>query len=138
MDIVGEGDPEIPKVAVEELLKWDGCDAVIHLGIHGKRIFIDKMMNSIDGVDPNYTRQTLDELRMGMHRLEDEYIDYVIELTEIYQKPILGVSLLSDEKTRTLYRKEGCSHKGVFFPSPERAVKALAGMYRYGRWLGNR
>jgi len=66
---------------------------------------------------------------------EKEYIRHVAKLTEKYDKPVLGVSLLTDEDSKTLYRIEGCKYKGVFFPSPERAVKALAGMCRYRQWL---
>ncbi len=36
---------------------------------------------------------------------------------------------------KTLYRYDDLDYKGVFFPSPERAVKALAGMVRYRKWL---
>lgn len=135
IDIVGEGDPAIPKTAIEELVKWDGCDAVIHLGIHGKRILACKMLDSIANTDPAYSRAQITAMQEMVTEQESEYIRYVVELTGKYQKPVLGVSLLTDEATRTLYRIDGCSHKGVFFPSPERAVKALSGMCRYQRWL---
>jgi acyl-CoA synthetase (NDP forming) len=136
LDIVGENDPNIPRVTVEELLKWDGCDAVIHLGIHGRRVFVDQMVNSIDAVDPGYSREQLDGIRDALFRAEDDYVDHVVRLTEQYEKPVLGVSLLTDHKSRTLYRVDGCKYKGVFFPSPERAVKALSGMVQYAEWLG--
>lgn len=135
VDIVGENDPDIPRVAMEELLKWDGCDAVIHLGIHGKRIFVEKMVDSISQVDPDYSKQTMEGIRDALFQAEDDYVNHVIRLTQKYQKPVFGVSLLTDEKSRTLYRLEDCKYQGVFFPSPERAVKAMAGMYRYARWL---
>lgn len=135
VDIVGENDAEIPMVTVEELLKWDGCDAVIHLGIHGKRIFVENMVNSISDVDPDYTKESLESVKDLLFKFEDDYVEHVARLTEKYEKPVLGVSLLSDNKTRTLYRIDNCKHKGVFFPSPERAVKALAGMCRYSKWL---
>ena len=35
IDLVGEVGPEIPMQVIEALMKWDGCDAVIHLGILG-------------------------------------------------------------------------------------------------------
>ncbi|MBF0377669.1 MAG: CoA-binding protein [Desulfamplus sp.] len=135
VDIVGENDPNIPKVALEELLKWDGCDAVIHLGIHGKRIFIEKMVDSIAKVDPSHSRESLTPLKDMLINFENEYVSHVIKLTEKYEKPVLGVSLLTDSTTKTLYRVDGCKYSGVFFPSPERAVKALSGMCKYSRWL---
>ena len=135
VDLVGEGDPSIPRTCLEELLKWDGCDAVIHLGIHGKRILVDNMIRSAQTTDPGFTDDQSDFVKSATLQGEDEYVDYVIELTEKYQKPVLGVSLLTDALSRTLYRREGAEHKGVFFPAPERAVKALAGMCRYQKWL---
>lgn len=137
VDIVGENDPEIPKRAIEELLKWDGCDAVIHLGIHGKRIFVEKMVDSIVKVDPAHSKESLDPLKGMLMEYEAEYVSHVIKLTEKYGKPVIGVSLLTDNKTKTLYREDGCRYNGLFFPSPERAVKALSGMCQYSRWLNS-
>lgn len=134
-DIVGEQDPKIPMTAMEELMKWDGCDAVIHLGIDGKRILAYKMLNSVRKVDPGYSSGQLDQIREMAVSFEKMYVKHVVQLIEQYQKPVLGVSLLTDEDSKTLYRFDGSKYKGVFFPSPERAVKALAGMCRYQQWL---
>jgi acyl-CoA synthetase (NDP forming) len=54
---------------------------------------------------------------------------------EKYGKPVLGVSLLSDTESRTVTDIDGSRYKGVSFLTPERAVKALAGMYSYKQWL---
>jgi acyl-CoA synthetase (NDP forming) len=45
------------------------------------------------------------------------------------------VSILTTEKDQTLYRVKGKDLKGVFYPTPERAVKALARMYEYQKFL---
>lgn len=134
-DIVGEQNPNIPMTAMEELMKWDGCDAVIHLGIDGKRILAYKMLDSIRNTDPSYASEHLDQVKLLAVEFERMYIKHVVQLIERYEKPVLGVSLLTDEDSRTLYRIEDSKYKGVFFPSPERAVKALAGMCRYRQWL---
>ncbi len=134
VDIVGEGDPEIPKTCLEELLKWDGCDAVIHLGIHGKRVLVNNMIDSVLKTDPDINRDYAQIFRESIEKFEQEYTRYVIKLTHAYKKPVLGVSLLTDEISRTLYRLDGYEYKSVFFPSPERAVKALWGMCRYQNW----
>jgi acyl-CoA synthetase (NDP forming) len=52
-----------------------------------------------------------------------------------YKKPIFGVSLLPDENNQTLYRVNSSAYKGVFYPTPERAVKAFAKMVGYNRFL---
>ncbi len=138
VDIVGEGDMNIPRTCMEELLKWDGCDAVIHLGIHGRRILVDAMINSMLKTDPDMDEAKVAPFREMTLTAEEEYSKYVVELTRKYEKPVLGVSLLTDELSRTLYRYDDSDYKGVFFPSPERAVKALAGMVQYQDWLKKR
>ncbi len=135
IDIVGENDPNIPMTCLEELLKWDGCDAVIHLGIHGKRVLINGMVESVRKADPDVDENQAQFLKDFILDFEDEYTRYTAELTQKYGKPVLGVSLLTDEKSRILYRHEEYDYKTVFFPSLERAVKALRGMCTYNDWL---
>ncbi|WP_319576583.1 acetate--CoA ligase family protein [uncultured Desulfobacter sp.] len=135
VDIVGEGDPKIPMICLEELLKWDGCDAVIHLGIHGRRILVNAMANAVLKTDPGTTQEATDMFMANLLKEEEHYTRYTVEMTQKYNKPVVGVSLLTDEMSRTLYRYDDLDYKGVFFPSPERAVKALAGMVRYKKWL---
>ncbi len=135
VDIVGENDPSIPLKCVETLLQWDQCDAVIHLGIHGKRILANRMIDSIALTDPAYTDQDIEAARGAIDQVEKTYIQEVITLIETYKKPVLGVSLMTDETTRTLYRKPGSDYKAVFFPTPERAVQALEKMVFYNQWL---
>ncbi len=134
VDIVGEGDPEIPKTTVEELLKWDGCDAVLHLGILGKRIFAEKMIDYMDSSDPSHSKKDLDFMREMLIKIEEDYVEHIARLTEKYEKPVIGVSILTDSRSKILYRIENCRYNSVFFPSPERAVKSLASMCRYGKW----
>ncbi len=134
VDIVGEGDMNIPKTCMEELLKWDGCDAVIHLGIHGKRVLANNMIDSVVKTDPNIDEKSAALFKETVLAAEEDYAQYMVALTQKYEKPVLGVSLLTDETSRTLYRYENNPYKGVFFPSPERAVKSLAGMCQYNQW----
>jgi len=137
VDIVGENDPDIPKTCLEELLKWDGCDAVIHLGIHGKRVLVNSMIESVCKTDPDIDKAAAQFFKESILQFEEAYTQYVVKLTHRYEKPVLGVSLLTDEISRTLYRVDGYEYKSVFFPSPERAVKALSGMCRYHAWRKN-
>ena len=134
VDLVGEGNPDIPKKCLEELLKWDGCDAVIHLGIHGKRVLVNNMAESVVASDPSVTREQVAAYKQGMLAIEADYTRFVVQMTYAYQKPVLGVSLLTDGDSKTLYRFDDLDHKGVFFASPERAVKSLAAMVGYRQW----
>ncbi len=134
VDIVGESDPDIPKTCLKELLKWEGCDAVIHLGIHGRRVLINNMIQSMSRSDPSVTKEQARAYAQTFLAFEEDYTRYVANLTQEYHKPVLGVSLLTDALSRTLYRFDNLDYKAVFFPSPERAVKALSGMVRYQSW----
>ncbi len=134
-DIVGEHDNTIPLTVMEEFLKWDGCDAIINLGILGMRIIAQRLIESVRKVDPGYSKEFLDEGTKFVDALEVDYIAQVAHMMEKYNKPILGVSLLEDEKHHTVYNVENCAYKSVFYPNPERAVKALSKMYEYFRFL---
>ena len=137
VDMVGENDTSIPMVVVEELLKWDGCDAVINLGIIGRRIFIEHFTDSVRKADPSYSSDFLKSASKSMAEFESQYIDYIAELMEIYKKPVFGVSLLTDENDQTVYKVKDKSFKPIFFPTPERTVKAFSKMYEYRRFLDN-
>jgi acyl-CoA synthetase (NDP forming) len=135
VDLVAEMDLSVPMILIEELTKWDGCDAVIHLGILGRQLFIRRMIESSLAVDQNCDHKFFREIPRRLVEFELSFNEHVIRLMEKYGKPILGVRLLSDESTRNIAEIEGSPYKGVSFLTPERAVKALAGMYSYKRWL---
>ncbi len=134
VDLVGEGNPDVPKTCLEELLRWDGCDAVIHLGIHGKSVLVNNMAASISHADPSITNDQITGFKQMVLATEDDYTRFVVRMTRKYSKPVLGVSLLTDGESKILYRFDDLDYKGVFFVSPERAVKSLAAMVRYQDW----
>lgn len=134
IDLVGEFAPEIPMAVVEELCKWDGCDAVIHLGIVGRMVFLKQMIASTCAVDAMMDRKFLESIPEMLGQFEKQYMEHTVRLMERYGKPIIGVNLLPDECARTITDVEGSPFKGVSFLSPERAVKALARMNDYRQW----
>lgn len=135
VDIVGEYDTVIPPTIIEKLLAWDGCDAVINLGIMGRRIFVDRLAGAIEKADHDYSQPFLKEARAYMTQFEETYAERIAYLMGEYDKPVYGVSLLTDEKDKTVYRFAGCRHSTVFYRSPEQAVKACAKMYQYYTFL---
>ena len=135
VDIVGEMNPRAEMMITEELLKWDGCDAVIHLGLLGRMIFVGPLIRSVLAADPTMDRARLDEIPKLLGHYEDQYIRFVLSLMEKYGKPVIGVSLMGDEQTRTVTEIEGYRYKGISFLTPERSVKVLAKMVGYQRWL---
>ncbi len=135
VDIVGEPDNAIMTTIMEELLKWDGCDAVINLGVLGRAIFFERMADAAERADPTYSKDFFDKIKAHMYSFEQEYLMLVARLMETYQKPVYGVSLLTGVKSKTVYAVEGAAYKPVFYQSPERAVKAYARMYEHHRFL---
>ncbi len=133
VDLVGERDTRLPVLGLEELLKWEGCDAVINLGIYGRRISMARLAESVSVADPNYSKAFLEVAKQQMNDFDSAYVGHVVRLMEVHEKPVLGVSLVTEDD-RTLYNVPGSAYKGLFFPSPERAVKALAKMCGYQRW----
>jgi ferredoxin len=59
VDIVGETDNRLPLIIMEEFLKWEGCDAIINLGILGRRIFVNRLADSVRAADPSYSEEFL-------------------------------------------------------------------------------
>jgi acyl-CoA synthetase (NDP forming) len=135
IDLVGERDQTVPMKVMEELMKWDGCDAVINLGVLGRRIMVKRFGESVLKAQSGYSAEFIDQVNARFLEFEDSYIKHIVALMDRYKKPVFGVSLLPDEKNQTLYRVEGSPHKGVFYPTPERAAKAFSKMVDYHRFL---
>ena len=136
LDLVGSTDREVPIVAVEELLKWDGIDAVMCLGIVGRIEVARLTIDSAKVVDPSVSAEELDEIERFICEYEEKYVRTMVELMEIYQKPVVGVSLASSGGG-TVMPIPGKRYSGVFFKTPEKAVNVLASMVSYGQFFGN-
>jgi acyl-CoA synthetase (NDP forming) len=135
IDLVGDRDPSIPMTVLAELSKWNGCDAVINLGILGRRIMVKRFGESALQADPDCSAEVIENINKQFVEFEKNYINHIVKLMDQYKKPIFGVSLLPDENNQTLHRVAGSPYKGVFYPTPERAVKAFAKMFEYHRFL---
>ncbi len=138
IDLVGERDPAIPRTVLELLLNWDGCDAVINLGIIGRRQALKSHAASVLKADPSYSPEFIKQLHNEFKKFEKDYIAQVIDLMEKYHKPVFGVSMLPDEKHQTVYPHKNHLFKAVFFPAPERAVGAFARMVEYQKFLNRK
>lgn len=135
VDIVGEPGNKLMTTITEELLKWDGCDAVINLGMLGRAMFFEDMAEAAHRADPSYTKEFLDKAKAYMYAFEQEYIKLIARLMETYGKPVYGVSLQTNIKSQTVYNVEDATYKPVFYQTPERAVKACARMFEYFHFL---
>jgi acyl-CoA synthetase (NDP forming) len=135
VDLVGELDHDLPVKSLEALMAWQGCDAVINLGILGRRIFLQRLSKATLRSDPNVDQVLLNQIKTVMDEFEQNYIRHITVLMEKYQKPVIGVHLLTDGLEKTLYRVPGSKYKGVFYQTPERAVYALSKMVAYRKYL---
>ncbi len=135
VDLVGENDLELPVKTLERLAAWDGCDAIINLGIMGRRAFVRDYLNAVRRTDPAYSEEYLQEADRALERFERDYVQAVARLMETHGKPIFGVRLQSGGADRTIEEAEGYRYQSVFYHTPEKAVKACAMMYRYNCFL---
>ena len=134
IDLVGENEPSLPMTVMEILLEWDGCDALIMLGIMGRRVSLGRMAETVAQVDPTYTRDVLNLAVDDLTRWEDRYTVQIVQLMETYNKPIIGVSLLTDDQDLVVRKVRGHTMNAVFYDTPEQAVNALARMATYQRF----
>ncbi len=135
VDLVGENDPELPIRVIEMLAKWEGCDAIINLGIVGRRHMLSRLADSVQNADPTCEEGFMESVLRELEEFETRYIYHIASLMETYQKPILGVNMLREQKDKTVYSFRDRQYKGVFFPTPEQAVKSLAKLFEYRRFL---
>jgi len=109
---------------------------VINLGIMGRKHLAGLYIDAVRQSDPMYESAFLDSIQEALVDFEKKYVEKIARLMEVYQKPVIGVSLLTDAMDRTTYMVENSPYKGVFYTTPERAVKTLAKMVEYKRYRG--
>ncbi len=135
VDLVGEHEPSLPITIMEELLKWDGCDGVIDLGILGTRFVAHRFIDYVKKTDPNYSNELLDTMNDEIIKFENIHIEQMAKLMDKYNKPIFGVSITTDATSKTVNPIPGSPYKSIIYQTPEKAVKAFAKMSEYNQFL---
>lgn len=135
VDLVGERDLTLPLTVMETLLKWDACDAVINLGIFGMRHLAVRLAQAVRKADPTCSEAFLNDVTRMMTDFEMQYVTRTVALMHTYQKPVYGVSLITDATDKTVQHGDQGDYRAVFYETPERAVKAFARMFQYGHFL---
>ena len=135
IDLVGENDMSIPMTTMEALMKWDGCDAIINLGILGRRHLVSRLADSVRQADPTCSENFLEKVIKALEEFDEKYIRHIVSLMTEYQKPVLGVTMVKGEKDLTVTDVEGFRYKGLFYATPEQAVTSLSKMYEYCRFI---
>ncbi len=135
IDLVGEWDEKLPIQVLESVLQWDECDAVINLGILGRKIFVSRYLDAIAETDPAYSQDFLHQASASITAFENSYVQSVARLMTEYNKPVFGVRLEQAEGDQTVMEVEDCPYKALFYETPENAVKVCAEMFRYYKFL---
>jgi hypothetical protein len=117
---------------VEELIKWDGIDAVMVLGIVGRDEFVRLLIESSRKADPEMSPEFLAQIEAMSRHYEETFISKMVEFMEVYEKPIIGVSMAKTDKG-TVHPVPGRRYSGVFYQTPETGVNVLARMVVYAR-----
>jgi acyl-CoA synthetase (NDP forming) len=78
--------------------------------------------------------EDLKALKTRLVEFEKNYVRLIAELMAKHEKPVYGVSISFDQVDKTVLPVADSSYNGVFYPTPERAVKALAAMDEYRRF----
>jgi acyl-CoA synthetase (NDP forming) len=134
VDLVGTRNLEAPGVAVEELMKWEGIDAVICLGVVGRHELVKQLLESTRKADPEVSPDFLAHVEKMGQEFEWGLIERLAEFMETYKKPVIGVSM-ADGGKGTVRPVPGSRYSAVMYQTPETAVNVLAGMVSYSRFL---
>jgi hypothetical protein len=86
VDIVGESDNNLMTTIMEELLKWDGCDALINLGVLGRSISFEGMAAAVERADPSYSRNFLEQAKPTCAPSKEHLVGG--GLMDTYNKPV--------------------------------------------------
>jgi acyl-CoA synthetase (NDP forming) len=135
VDLVGDFNPNISFRILDMLARWQGCDAVINLGIMGRRPLIERLSEATLAADPHFSPHLADQVLQMVTLFEDQFLNRSVELMAETGKPIIGVSLRADTRYKTVVSVPNARFKGVFYQTPERAVHALAKMVAYQRFI---
>lgn len=134
VDIVGEQEERVAIGVLEALMAWDGCDAVINLGIMGRTTLLGRLVDSTAQADPHADPAFLTGLKERLAAFERDYVRRCVDLMTRHEKPIYGVTISFDQAEKTVRPVADAACNGVFYPTPERAVKALSAMCAYRRF----
>ncbi|MDY7035507.1 MAG: hypothetical protein SV375_05005, partial [Thermodesulfobacteriota bacterium] len=84
--------------------------------------------------DFSFSPDILDQIESSYHEYEEAYIARIVELMEIYEKPVIGVSLTNTDEG-TVRFVDGRRYRGVFYQTLESAVNVLSKMEAYHRFI---
>ena len=106
IDVVGDMNAETYMKILEELIRSPECDAIIHMGIIGRKLMVKATMESAVAVDKKYDSKFAEDSVRYLEAFEKQTIDLTVQLMEKYNKPIIGVYLLNDDTYANDYKRK--------------------------------
>lgn len=132
IDVVGEGDPSLYLHVIEALAKWDEIDAVIALGVVGRSVYVEDVLNCQEKVEAlQFIRGLKQQALKEQIKSENRIMSEVARIQSETQKPVIVVAL--NESGLTVTRTG--SGSAISLSSPEEAVNMIAHMATYGSYL---
>jgi len=134
IDVVGEGDPDLYLHVIKALAMWDEIDSVIALGIVGRSMFIEDMIECQEKIDGKiFSRELKLSILKDQIKTEQRTMSGIGRIQKETGKPIPVVALTDGGLILTDTEYGGV----ISLSTPEEAVNILAHMARYGQYLRN-
>ncbi len=134
VDLVGQFVPQLALDVLAALAAWDGCDAIIHLGLVGQVPMMQWLADAAPTVGVELPPGQLSAFVESYRAAEPVLLARVVELMAEHHKPIVGVKMIDEEAQAIFASGHRSGHRAVVFQTPERAVRVLAAMARLARW----
>jgi len=131
VDLVGQADLHIFTTSLHALLEPDYIDAVLTMGAFGSDEFMMRIADAAAELIPEITEKEAGEVKKFAAAIQREFMLETLNAMEQKGKPILGVSM--SPRAKLVYNLNNKTL--ILFPTPERAVKALKGLYQYHRYI---
>ncbi len=113
------------------LMEDDNLDALLVLGGIGQ---MARMLPGLASNDPS-VREQAEQILKAREKEELEGLDKLFDYMDKYQKPVIAFGRVTEAmKSSPVYDKMR-EHGFVLYPTPERAVKVLAHLVEYSRYL---
>ncbi len=137
VDLVGMVNQDLYKKSTELMAESEDYDAVIVLGVINSVKFAEKTFYSAQRLGIQTPFDDVDVKKL-LHGSTLDYMDFVIELMEKYDRPIYPVALVITEEDDIVHSKDQSRYKLILFRSPEEAVLCIAKQLEYQRYMDKR
>ncbi len=137
VDLVGMVNQDVYKKSTELMVQSDAYDAVIVLGVINSLKMAERLFFSTRRLEIKTKFDDVD-IKKYLHDTTIDYMDFVIELMEKYNRPIYPVALVITDEDEIVHEKNDNKYKLILFRSPEEAVLCIAKQLEYQQYMDRR